>query len=129
RATVANLVRLLKLPKPVQDYLAAGEIEAGHAKVLLGLEDQSRMKAVCELVVKRGMSVRELEAMLRKSSKASGRAGKTATPEMRSIEQKLKHFFGTKVSVKGNYKKGKIEVEYYSAEDLERILEALDIKP
>ena len=69
RATVANLLRILKLPRPVQDYIVSGEISTGHAKVLLGIEDASRIKAMCEQIVKRGLSVRDLEAMIDKDKK------------------------------------------------------------
>jgi ParB family chromosome partitioning protein len=128
RSTVTNILRLLKLPKPVQDYLIRGEIEPGHAKVLLGIDDAGKMRAMCEQVVKRGMSVRDLEKMLGRENKIKKGSTRAEVSEMRSIEGKMKHFFGTKVSVKGNYKKGKVEIEYYSQEDFERILEALDIR-
>jgi ParB family chromosome partitioning protein len=128
RSTVANLVRLLKLPKTVQDYIIRGEIELGHAKVLLSIEDASKLKAICEQVVKKGMSVRELEAMLARDKKPARTKTKADISETRGIESKLQHLFGTKAVVKGNYKKGRIEIEYYSQEDFERILEVLKIK-
>lgn len=128
RSTVTNMLRLLKLPKTVQDYLVRGEIEPGHAKVLLGIDDASKMKAMCEQAVKRGMSVRELEKLLSREKKPKKQKTNAGTAEMRGIETKLKHFFGTKVSVKGDYKKGRLEIEYYSQEDFERILEALKIR-
>ncbi len=128
RSTVANLLRLLKLPKQVLDRIVSGDISTGHAKVLLGIEDQSKTKVVCEQIIKRGMSVREAEAMLSKEKKTKPARTKADISEMRAIEQKLKHFFGTQARVKGSYKKGKIEIEYYSQEDFERILEALNIK-
>jgi ParB family chromosome partitioning protein len=128
RSTVANLLRLLKLPKQVLDRIVSGDISTGHAKVLLGIEDQSKMKVVCGQIIKRGMSVREAEAMLGREKKTRPARTKADISEMRAIEQKLKHFFGTQARVKGSYKKGKIEIEYYSQEDFDRILEALDIK-
>jgi ParB family transcriptional regulator, chromosome partitioning protein len=128
RSTVTNMLRLLKLPKPVQDYLIRGEIEPGHAKVLLGIEDPSKMKAICGQIVKRGMSVRDLEKMLGREKKTNTPRTKADISEMREIEQKLKHFFGTKAVIKGNDKKGRIEIEYYSQEEFERILEILKIK-
>jgi len=128
RSTVTNILRLLKLPKSVQDYLVRGEIEPGHAKVLLGIDDASKMKAICEQIVKRDMSVRDLEKMLSKEKKVKTPRTKADISEMRGSETKRKHFFGTKVSIKGNYKKGKLEVEYYSQEEFERILEILKIR-
>jgi ParB family transcriptional regulator, chromosome partitioning protein len=128
RATVANLLRILKLPRTVQDYIMSGDISTGHAKVLLGIEDVSKLKAMCEQIVKRGLSVRDLEAFLNKEKKDRPAGTKADISEMRGIEEKLKHLFGTKVKVKGSYKKGRVEIEYYSQEDLERILETLNIK-
>lgn len=128
RATVANLLRILKLPRTVQDYIISGDISTGHAKVLLGIDDISKLKAMCEQIVKRGLSVRDIEALLNKEKKDRPAGTKADISEMRGIEEKLKHLFGTKVNVKGNYKKGRVEIEYYSQEDLERILEVLNIK-
>ena len=129
RVYVANCVRLLKLSKPVQDMVVKGEITAGHAKVLLGIDDQARQRIMAEAVVIKGMSVRDLENALRKTktSKASKSKSGSSLPELKSIENKMKLMFGTKVGVKGDYKKGKIEIEYYSQEDLERILDVLRI--
>jgi ParB family transcriptional regulator, chromosome partitioning protein len=112
----------------VQDYIMSGDISTGHAKVLLGIEDVSKLKAMCEQIVKRGLSVRDLEAFLNKEKKDRPAGTKADISEMRGIEEKLKHLFGTKVKVKGSYKKGRVEIEYYSQEDLERILETLNIK-
>ena len=129
RVYVANCVRLLKRSKPVQDMVVKGEITAGHAKVLLGIDDQARQRIMAEAVVIKGMSVRDLENALRKTktSKASKSKSGSSLPELKSIENKMKLMFGTKVGVKGDYKKGKIEIEYYSQEDLERILDVLRI--
>ena len=128
RATVANLLRILKLPRTVQDYIISGDFSTGHAKVLLGIDDVSKLKAMCEQIVKRGLSVRDIEALLNKEKKDRPARTKADISEMRGIEEKLKHLFGTKVKVKGSYKKGRVEIEYYSQEDLERILEILNIK-
>jgi len=127
RATVANLLRTLKLPRQIQAYLASGQITTGHAKVLLGIDNETRQKALCEKIVKKGFSVRDLELMLKKDGKKKSRKKSADIPEMKEIEKKLKHVFGTKASVKGSYKKGKIEIEYYSQDDFERILEVLKI--
>ena len=129
RATVANSVRLLKLPDFIQQYIIEGKIFPGHAKVLLGIEDKGRQKFICEQIIANGASVRDAEKIVLKSgSKKQAAAKKSQEPEMRVIEDKMKHLFGTKVTVKGTYKKGKIEVEYYSKDDFERIIETLKIK-
>ncbi len=127
RASVANTVRILKLPQEVQSYIVNGQLEFGHAKVLAGVDDKSRQKVLANMAVKRGLSVRELEAMISKPAGKKSSGKKATSTEMKRVEDKLKLHFGTKVSVKGDYKKGKIEVEYYSSEDFDRILEILKI--
>lgn len=131
RVYVANSVRLLKLAKSIQEMMVKGEITAGHAKVLLGIEDPAKQRVMAEAVVAKGLSVRDLEKALKKNKpvKSSKLKAGSSLPELKSIENKMKIMLGTKVSVKGDYKKGKIEIEYYSQEDLERILDALRINP
>ncbi len=128
RATVANVLRILNLPESVQKHLVSGELSLGHAKVLLSIEDASRQKALCEQVVKYDLSVRDLEKIIKSNKKSKIIIEKNVIPEFKIIEEKLKHFFGTKVRIKGKYKKGKIEIEYYSQEEFERILELLKIQ-
>ncbi|MCX8093333.1 MAG: ParB/RepB/Spo0J family partition protein [Candidatus Goldbacteria bacterium] len=128
RATVANLLRILNLPEAIRKRIISGEITLGHAKVLLSIEDTGRQKALCEQVVKYNLSVRDLEKILKTGKKIKSKTISSDIPEFRAIEEKLKHFFGTKVRIKGKYKKGKIEIEYYSQEEFERILELLKIQ-
>ncbi len=128
RATVANLLRLLKLPDSILKYIVSGEITGGHAKLLLGTENKNRQKAVAEQIVRRGLTVRETEKMLKQGPKKK-KTGKTSRQaEMKEIEKKLRNFFGTKAVIKGDYNKGRIEVEYYSKENFESILDVLNIK-
>lgn len=127
RASIANSLRLLKLPENIQKYLITGELQAGHAKVLLSIDDASKQKALAELTVKKGLSVRELENLLKRTYSRKEKIKKSIDPEIKSIEEKFKHFFGTKVNIKGTYKKGKIIIEYYNKEDFERILDVLKI--
>jgi ParB family chromosome partitioning protein len=130
RANLANVIRVLKLPAEVQQYLINEELSLGHAKVLLGVEDKSKVKLMADQAVRRSLSVRELEALIEKSGqkKTASRQPQGASAEMKSVENKLKIRFGTKVSIKGGYKKGSIQIEYYNPEDFERIIEILDIK-
>lgn len=128
RATVANVLRILNLPDSVQKRLIGGELTLGHAKVLLSVDDANRQKALCEQVVKYNLSVRDLEKILKSGKKTRLKTITADMPEFKAIEEKLKHFFGTKVRIKGKYKKGKIEIEYYSKEEFERILELLKIQ-
>ncbi|HNZ28840.1 MAG TPA: ParB/RepB/Spo0J family partition protein, partial [Candidatus Goldiibacteriota bacterium] len=126
RATVANTLRLLMLPESVQQYVKTGRINEGHAKVLLGIDDKSRQKALAEQVVKKDLSVRDLEELVADMpGKRTRQVQKPAdnSAEMKDIEKEMKFKLGTKVMIKGSYKRGKIEIEYYNKEDFERILQ------
>ncbi len=128
RASIANSLRLLKLPENIQKYLITGELQPGHAKVLLSINDVSKQKTLAEFSVKKELSVRELENLINKTHIKKEKTKKIIEPEIKNLEEKFKHFFGTKVSIKGSYKKGKIIIEYYNKEDFERILDILKIK-
>ena len=131
RAAVTNTCRILRLPGQVQEHIKTGDLSTGHAKVLLGVEDAGRLKILAELAVRRGFSVREVEREIKKGAgKSSGSKAKGTgvVSDIRGIEEKLKHKFGTKSVVRGGLKKGSIVIEYYSGEELERILDILDIR-
>jgi ParB family chromosome partitioning protein len=132
RSAVANSIRLLRLPESVLSALREGSLSAGHAKALLSVVDPGRRDILFARVVAEGISVREAEAAANElnsprpaSPKASSRAEKPKEPEIRQVEERLIEALGTKVSVKGDGKKGTIAIEYYSLEDLERILDVL----
>jgi len=138
RPAIANALRLLKLPEAVQQSVADNEISAGHARALLSLDDEEQMNHVFEQVRESGYSVRQTEslcAQMRTSpTRPSGKAPKTGKPaptvptksvEMIDIEQQLIEKFGTKVQLFGTNTHGRIEVSYFSMDDLERILEII----
>jgi ParB family transcriptional regulator, chromosome partitioning protein len=132
RSAVANSVRLLRLPESVLAALREGSLSAGHAKALLSVVDPGRRDLLFARIIAEGISVREAEAAAQDLNsphlgpkKASARPEKTKEPEIREVEERLISALGTKVSVKGDIKKGTIAIEYYSLEDLERILEAI----
>ena len=133
RAAVANALRLLKLDENVQSYVRQGRLSMGHAKVILGLEDAAQQKLAAERVLKDGLSVRateELTGQLQRSGKGSStKTNGKATPDVHvtSLQNKLTEQLGTKVSL--NYRKGKgaVKIQFYSDEDLERILGLLGI--
>jgi ParB family chromosome partitioning protein len=129
RATVTNYLRILKLPHDVKSGLAGGELTLGHAKALLQLPDSRSIKTVYKKITDSGLSVRETEAICKKGAptrrkKSSSRL--TKDPQIASLEEKLMHSLGTKVRVvhKSN-KRGRIEIEYYSLDDLDRLLDIL----
>jgi len=130
RSAVANSVRLLKLPESMLSALREGSLTAGHAKALLSVIDPGRRDILFARVIAEGISVREAEAAAQdlnsphlSSPQSAQRPGKVKTPEIREVEERLIRALGTKVSVKGDSKKGTIAIEYYSLEDLDRILD------
>jgi ParB family transcriptional regulator, chromosome partitioning protein len=135
RSTVANSLRLLKLPDEAQEALGNGGISAGHARALLMLVNPSDQHLLLRRIVEGGISVREAESMagaLNKGKKGTGkpvRGGEASSarrePEIRDVEQRLIEKLGTKVELRGTAKKGRIEISYFSSEDLERLLDLL----
>lgn len=127
RSTVANTLRLLKLPHSVRAMLAAGDLTPGHARPLLSLDDTVRMADLARQAVKQGWSVREMERRVKAGSgRASARRGasrSTADPVVRALESSLQERLATRVVIRGGGKKGKgvIEIPFLSTEDFERI--------
>jgi ParB family chromosome partitioning protein len=132
RSTVANAIRLLKLPKPVQALLDAGALTAGHARALLSVADERELVRLAREAVAKDWSVREMEQQARvpRSAPAKGKKGKgpsrAAAPEARRIEDALRKKLGTdaKVVLKGKGK-GHVSLRFYSSDDLARLLELI----
>ncbi len=125
RSTITNLLRLLKLPADIQQSVYDGVLSVGHARALLSVETLSEQKKLFDLVVKKGLSVRELEDLARSGGKDGGRRAKTQKArdhEVVALEEQLQNALGTKVSIQARKKKGKIVIEYYSLDDLDRII-------
>jgi len=128
RTTVANILRLLKLPKEIQEEVNKGSLSFAHARTLLEIEDSSLQRNVFRNVVSNSLSVRELENLIRqKMPKKIRRRSHSvdADPYKADLEEKLKHRLGTKVRIINHKKRGKIEIEYYSNSDLERIIKTI----
>ncbi len=129
RTTVANTLRLLKLPAEVQKCLLADEISMGHARALLGLEKRSDQAELCKQVVKKGLSVRKVEELVKKrfeEKRESAPARKAH--DLAAAESIIQRLLGTKVNINRRQHKGKIEIEFYSTDDLNRILELLKVR-
>jgi len=131
RATVANVIRLLKLPDPIQDSIRRGEIREGHARALLGLTDLSRQLEVWRKCVKQGYSVRRVEDEVKKLRTASPQVAlqkhtRKKSPFISRTESVLREKFGTQVKVRTKKDGGAIEIFFYSREDLDRLLELFD---
>ena len=128
RSTVANSLRLLKLPENIRTTIAKGAISAGHARAILSLDTEEQMEDLHKRIITYGLSVREAEAFAASGNKSkSGKNGKSkkpaadGNPELKSIEEKFIDIFGTKVSINGSLEKGRIEISYFSMEDLDRL--------
>ena len=126
-STVSNTIRLLTLPRKVQDHVSRGELTAGHARAVLSLQAETDRLRLATLIVKKGLSVREAEALAaRRSSGERQKKRETGTDQnIADIENRLQQFFGTRVKLFHGKKRGKIQIEYYSSEDLNRILDLL----
>jgi ParB family chromosome partitioning protein len=127
RPVVTNTIRLLKLPVTVQRRVAAGVLSAGHARALLGLEDAGRQEDLAARIVAEGLSVRATEeaVLLARTEKPPvprpPRRRPTGDPVTHDLAERLSHTFDTRVRVEMGQRKGRIVVEFGSAEDLERI--------
>ena len=129
RPTVTNALRLLNLDERVQQFVLNNDISAGHARALLALEDKEAQYEVAEKIIENGLSVRVVESFVKnyKNHKQSEIDPKVSfdISGYKTIERNLKDLFGTKVKLNCKKNKGKIEIEYYSDADLERILELI----
>jgi len=129
RSTITNILRLLRLPKPIQNSVEEGEISVGHARTLLVLEAKEQQIQVWKKIVKNDISVRKLEKLVKEFSEIKSRQSlqtKKKSVHILNIEEKLRDVFGTKVSVRSKNEGGSIEIEFYSPEDLNRLLEIFD---
>jgi ParB family chromosome partitioning protein len=131
RTTIANTLRLLKLPIEIRNQLLQNRITSGHARAILSLESKEKQKELCALIIKKCLSVREAEALAKrwsekpkKSITAVKKKGDLES-QLNSLQDSLRKYLGTKVQINRKGKRGKIEIEYYSHQDLERIVEAI----
>jgi ParB family transcriptional regulator, chromosome partitioning protein len=138
RAVVANALRLLKLPPSVQDFVRRGQLSVGHAKVILGLEDDKAQKLAAERVVQEALNVRQTEGLVAKlqsrgqkiiagQTKAAAIATPAGDPHVADLEGRLRELFATKVKLNYAEGKGSLEISFFSNEELERILQILGV--
>ena len=132
RATITNSMRLLKLDERVQQMLVEGQISSGHARALLGLEDGESQYQAAKKIMQENLSVRDVEKLVKmmsrpKKEKKEQETGPDINLIYRQLEDKLKTIMGTKVIINRKDKnKGRIEIEYYSQEELERLIELME---
>lgn len=128
RATITNSLRLLNLPDEVKRGLEEGKITVGHARAVLGVEDPRQIINIYRTVTHRGLSVRQVEALVRRKLRVKSKRKPVPTrtsPEITDIEDRLMRKLGTRVKIVNHGGHGKIEIEYYSDDDLGRIIEAV----
>ena len=128
RSTIANAIRILSLPKKIQEHIWRGAITAGHAKALLSLPSEKEQLRVANLIVKKGLSVRETEALVARRGAGSKKLEAKKDQNLVDIEAQLQQLFGTRVRIFHGKKRGRIQIEYYSTDDLNRILDLLSSK-
>jgi ParB family transcriptional regulator, chromosome partitioning protein len=130
RPHIANHIRLLQLPNPVLELLSNGMITMGHGRALLGLKKKSKMQQLVQRITDEGLNVRQLEKLIQDINMNVSRGTKKKAPQtnvfFKEKESSLRDRFGTSVSIKKSKRKGKIEIEFFSQDDLERILDLLE---
>ncbi|MEY8752934.1 ParB/RepB/Spo0J family partition protein [Alkalicoccobacillus gibsonii] len=132
RPHIANHIRLLQLPTVVQEFIQDGKISMGHGRALLGLNDKNKISSLLEKVLHDKLSVRELELLIQQVNERVSRETKkrkiNLSPFLKERQDLLRSTLGTSVAIKPGKKKGKIEIDYFSEDDLERILQILSIE-
>lgn len=128
RPHIANHIRLLSLPSPIQELISEGKLSMGHGRALLGLKDKKKLSLIVNRILKESLNVRQLEKIIQEANDNVPR--ETKKKERKDVfiqeqESLLRERFGTTVTIKQSKKKGKIELEFFSKEDLDRILELL----
>jgi ParB family transcriptional regulator, chromosome partitioning protein len=132
RVTITNILRLLRLPQEIQQEIKKGRISFGHGRVLLELEDENQQRKLTQETISRGLSVRELENLI-KMQRTKGikrRIGQTTRePLVVALEEELQHILATKVRINKRIKRGHILIEFYSPEELERVVNIIRGRP
>ncbi|MCS1352686.1 ParB/RepB/Spo0J family partition protein [Mechercharimyces sp. CAU 1602] len=129
RPHVANVLRLLQLPSVLQEYVSRGTLSMGHARALLGVKDDALQAMLGEKVIQEGASVRQLEQWIQQLQDSSKTKKKKIPPKtdpaVKHYEEMLQEIFSTPVHIKNGKRKGKIEIEFFSSRELERLIEIL----
>ncbi|MFA5159672.1 MAG: ParB/RepB/Spo0J family partition protein [Candidatus Omnitrophota bacterium] len=131
RVTVTNTLRLLRLPQEVKQYLAEGRLSAGHARALLGLLSPEHQRQMAKRIVEENLSVRQVEAIVNRSNahKRKAKSARHLSAEIVDLETRLTHFLGTQAKIypRKNQKEGRVEIQYFSLDDLDRVLRKIGL--
>ncbi len=125
RTTIANTVRLLRLPPEIKLSLAEGKITMGHARAFLSLEGVDKQKLLWKRLLSGGLSVRQTESLVKRLRTRSSPPPRRSHPEWSALIEELQRALGTKVRIVGKRKRGKIEIDFFSPDELDRIIELL----
>lgn len=135
RTYITNSIRLLKLPEEIQQYVSSGQMSAAHGRTIINIPDKARQKEIADKIIRNDLSVRATERLAekvkdelrpdRKKRKKAADTDTAKTAEIVAVERELMTLLGTKVQISGDEKKGKIELEYYSLEELNSLIDAL----
>lgn len=130
RTTVANLLRVILLPEVILELLRDEKISLGHAKILLGIKDTTTQSLIAQKAAKEQLSVREIEDLVNRLTERTkrGKRPRESSTLFHNVEDRLRTSFQTKVQLKGDLKRGKIEIQYFSEEELNRLLELWGIQ-
>lgn len=130
RVVITNAIRLMNLSDTVKQYIIDGVISEGHGRVLLTISDEKLQGDIARKIIDEKLSVRELEKLIKSLGKEEKNVERKINnnPYYKDITERLQNYFGTKVNISNKNNKGKIEIEYYSNEDLQRILEIIDLE-
>ncbi len=135
RTYITNSIRLLKLPKEIQEYVSSGQMSAAHGRTIINIPDKARQKEIADKIIRNDLSVRATERLAekvkdelrpeRKRRKKAAPADPAKSAEIAAVERELMTLLGTKVHISGDESNGKIELEYYSLEELNRLIDAM----
>ncbi len=125
RTTITNALRLLKLPSEIKAELSVGNLTVGHARALLSVENAVVQRDICGKVIHRGLSVREAEKLAKKCQASTKKIKASKKNSLDYLEDELRTVFGTKVHVKLKGKGGRVEIEFYSMDELDRLVELM----
>ena len=135
RTYIANSIRLLKLPEEIQKYVSEGQMSAAHGRTIINIPDKKKQMDVADRIIRNDLSVRATEKLAdrikdelkpeRKRRKKATEAEMAKMAEMEAVEAELRTLIGTKVNIRGEEKKGRIEIEYYSLDELNRLIDLL----
>lgn len=135
RTYIANSIRLLKLPEEIQQYVSSGQMSAAHGRTIINIPDKAKQKEIADKIIRNDLSVRATERLAekvkdelkpeRRRRKKAAADDKTKSAEIAAVERELMTLTGTKVRIDGDDSKGKIELEYYSLDELNRLIDTL----